>query len=258
MEQEIQKKENFLINETYKERFQFIFSLDENIICQRYFRINGFIPNSIESVELKDTIDNIVKLIQKDLESKSRVYQWYTRDTPIKLTGFTKGDEETYFVYPSDIVDTYIDNDKPLPYEHCFKFSFLMDGKTVYEKIWDGGNYPKYVRNSVDLTNSNSLYKDREPMSLPFNISVVRSMTKDKNDLIYTIIREICDITSNSSNEKNIRYTKSVKYGNKKYRYSLYNEEFISGWREAVSNKTKEYFLNLFPSQKQIDKINSL
>ena len=35
MEQEVQKKEVILNNESYKERFQFIFSLNENIICQR-------------------------------------------------------------------------------------------------------------------------------------------------------------------------------------------------------------------------------
>lgn len=258
MEQDILKKENSLINETYKERFQFIFSLDENIICQRYFRINGFIPGSIESLELKNTIDKIVYLIQKDLESKSRVYQWYTRDTPIKLTGFSDKSETTYFIYPSNIVDTYVDNEKPKPYEHCFKFSFIMDGKTVYERIWDGGDYPKYVRNSVDLTNSDNLYKDREPMSLPFSISVIRSMTKDKTDLIYTIIKDICDTTSNSNNEKQKHYSKSVKYGSKKYRFSLYNEEFINGWREHVLDKTKEYFANIYPSQKQINKINKL
>ena len=96
-------------------------------------------------------------------------------------------------------IDYYVDTERPKPYEYTFKFAFLMDNKPVYEEIWDGGDYPKYVRNSVDLTNSDHLYKDKDPMSLHFNIAVVRAMTIDKTDLIYTIIRKICDVTLKST-----------------------------------------------------------
>lgn len=265
MEQENPKREVILNNESYKERFQFILSLGENIICQRYFRINGFNPESVESYELKETIDKIVELIKRDLESKSRVYQYYTANMPMKLTGFgntyeetrEKAMEATYFVYPEEIVDTYADNERPQPYEFTFKFSFLMDNNIVYEKIWDGGDYPRYVRNSVDLTNSDHLYKDREPLSLSFNVAVIRAMTIDKNDLIYTIIRKICDVMSSTYVETYGYYTKRVKYGNKKYRYSLYNEEAVNGWKEATADKTKEYFSTLYPSQRQIERIDS-
>lgn len=253
MEQEVQK--NSLNNESYRERFQFILSLDENIICQRYFRINGFNIDSIESCELKDTIDDIVDLIRADLEYKSRVYQWYTRDEPIKLTGFTGGSDATYYRYPDDMKDTYVDASRPAPYEYVFKFVFLMDGKVIYEKIWDGGEYPRYVRNSVDLTNSDASYKGRDPLTLPFNTALTRAMTIDKSDLIYTIIRKICDVASSTYTEKYGQYTKKDKYGEKKYRYSLYNEEFVRGWREQTLNKTKEYFSKLYPSQRQIERI---
>lgn len=265
MEQEVQKKEVILNNESYKERFQFILSLGENIICQRYFRINGFTQDAIESVELKETLDDIVYMIQKDLESKSRVYQFYTRNEPVKLTGFydtyaevmANRDSATYFTYPDDIPNTYEDTEKPEPYEFMFKFSFLMDGNVVYERIWDGGDYPRYVRNSVDLTNSDHLYKDKNPLSLSFNVAVVRGMTIDKTDLIYTIIKSICDVASLSYTEKYGEYTKKDKYGKKQYRYSLYNEDFIIGWKDAVTNKTREYFSGLYPSKRYIEKIDN-
>lgn len=264
MEQEVQKKEVTLNNESYKERFQFILSLNENIICQRYFRINGFNNDSLESYELRETIDEIVGIIRQDLESKSRVYQWFTRNTPLKLTGFGKTCEEiiektstaTYLEYPENTIDYYVDTERPKPYEYTFKFAFLMDNKPVYEEIWDGGDYPKYVRNSVDLTNSNHLYKDKDPMLLHFNVAVVRAMTIDKTDLIYTIIRKICDVTSSTYTEKYGVYTKKEKYGDKKYRFSLYNEEAVNDWRKATENKTREYFNTMYPSQRQIDRID--
>lgn len=264
MEQEVQKKEVALNNESYKERFQFILSLNENIICQRYFRINGFNNDSLESYELRETIDEIVGIIRQDLESKSRVYQWFTRNTPLKLTGFGKTCEEiiektsttTYLEYPENAIDYYVDTERPKPYEYTFKFAFLMDNKPVYEEIWDGGDYPKYVRNSVDLTNSNHLYKDKDPMLLHFNVAVVRAMTIDKTDLIYTIIRKICDVTSSTYTEKYGVYTKKEKYGDKKYRFSLYNEEAVNDWRKATESKTKEYFNTMYPSQRQIERID--
>ena len=63
MEQENPKREVILNNESYKERFQFILSLGENIICQRYFRINGFNPESVESYELKEITEEEYDLV---------------------------------------------------------------------------------------------------------------------------------------------------------------------------------------------------
>lgn len=252
MEQQEVKKDVALQNELYKDRFQFILSLDDFIICQRYFRINGFSKSYLESYELKETIDDIVDLIKNDLTSKSRVYQWYTRNSPIQLTGFSYEDKPDYFTYPDDIEDTYSDNERPNPYEYTFKFSFMVDEKVVCEKIWDGGDYPRFVRNSVDLTNSDHLYKGREPLSLPFNIAVVRAMTIDKQDLIYTIIKKICDATSTYNNQK---HNSLIDYGGKEYEFSTKNSKYISDWSNAVSKKTVDYFNNLFPSKKRIDYI---
>ena len=57
-------------NSSFKERFQFTFSINENVICQRYFRINGFNYSSIETLELKEVMDECVAMIQKDLVEK--------------------------------------------------------------------------------------------------------------------------------------------------------------------------------------------
>lgn len=266
-------------NEVFKERFQFILQINDNIICQRYFKINGFSKDAVESEEFKEVMDEVVRMIQNDLTSKSRVYDWYTCNEPIKLTGFVKDYEKysssdilkitsteennktvvlengeiinkTYFKYPDELENTYADYERPEDNEFVFKFSFLVDDKVMYERVWDGNVYHKYVRNSVDLTNSDVMYKDIDPLSLHFNVAIVRYMTIDKNDLTYHIIKKICSVLSSMSDE-NV-YTKKTKYGDKTYYFNTYNKNYVNGWREAVVKKTNDYLNRLYPTQNQL------
>ena len=78
MEKEIKKEPKVFDNSSYRERFQFILQINENIICQRFFKINGFTYESLESEEFKNVMDEVVGMIQNDLISKSRIYEWYT------------------------------------------------------------------------------------------------------------------------------------------------------------------------------------
>ena len=61
----------------YKEPYEFRLLIGENIICQRYFRINNFNKISLGSMELTDTIRECANLINQDLKSKTRVYMSY-------------------------------------------------------------------------------------------------------------------------------------------------------------------------------------
>jgi len=88
LEDNIKKEAKVVDNEAYKERFQFLLWVNDNIICQRYFKINGYNNDSIRSLQFKETMDNVVTMIKEDLISKSRIFMWYTRDEPIKMKGF--------------------------------------------------------------------------------------------------------------------------------------------------------------------------
>ena len=57
MEKEIKKEPKVFDNSSYRERFQFILQINENIICQRFFKINGFTYESLESEEFKNVMD---------------------------------------------------------------------------------------------------------------------------------------------------------------------------------------------------------
>jgi hypothetical protein len=123
-----------------------------------------------------------------------------------------------------------------------FKFKFMVDDREVYVRIWDGSKYPKYVRNSVDITNAKSFY----PM--------LQLMNSGKPDLVVEIINEICKVCSNVDDETPNKYTKSVRYGVdketakkskidantfKKYSYSIYNKEYVNSWKNYIASKNK-------------------
>ena len=58
----------------YKERFEFVFTTGDNIICQRYFRINNFNPTSLRSYVLTNAIRRCAAVIDNDLKDKTQIY----------------------------------------------------------------------------------------------------------------------------------------------------------------------------------------
>lgn len=223
MNQEEIKKEMKVDNSAFKDRFRFLFSANENIVCERFFKINYFNIASLYSEELKNAIEEIVQNIQDDLKSKSRVYEWYTTTTPVKITGFEpngmgfRNGECGYVVYPEkeeepDESKDYVETAMLEPYAVTFKFDFQMaqkietnpedgkpifsDYKSIYSAVWDGTVYQKYVRNSVDMSNSISSYKDCDLKSMNFIRTLNYRMINGKADLIYNTIKRICETTS--------------------------------------------------------------
>lgn len=281
---EILKKEKevkVIDNTQWKERHQFVLSANGNIICQRYFKVNGFNPKSLNSEELYYTIRDIVHMIKDDLKSKSRIYTAITMGKSTKLTGFYNGEKlsnhDAALVFQDDVRGevalsngivlnkTYIDYDVEEEVDDSpftLKFSYLFDDKAVYEEVWDGTVYPKYVRNCIDLSNSNTSYKNVDPMRMTFSQQMTKSLNSGRPDLIYNIIKLFCDTLSNDvdddGNSIDKGYTTSVKYGNKKYYYTNYPIDFVKGWAAAVRQKTNAYnrWSDRHLSQSKFDYVN--
>ena len=167
MEDKKLKKENkFVDNVAYKSKFQFLIWVNDNVICQRYFKINGFNEESIYAEEFTNCMNGIVQSIQEDLESKSRIFMWYTNlKEPLKLTGFAsdnevekygsdfltllvnsdvRGDIEApdgeifhkeYVEFNEGVANDYGEVERPAEGEYIFKFSFLIDDIPVFENI---------------------------------------------------------------------------------------------------------------------------
>ena len=164
-------------NSGYKEKFQFQVWVNDNIICQRYFKIARFNSDSLYSAELQDALESCVSLLKDDLISKSRVYLWYTQENTTQLTGFKTVDynalyesmigNHDYSKNKELIVDKatgktvnlnaeYVEyvpkpwneeNEFVEPWGCVFTFKFLVDDNVVFQESWDGSQYPKYVRN---------------------------------------------------------------------------------------------------------------
>ncbi len=251
------------------------------LFCQRYFKVNGFNPKSLNSEELYYTIRDIVHMIKDDLKSKSRIYTAITMGKSTKLTGFYNGEKlsnhDAALVFQDDVRGevalsngivlnkTYIDYDVEEEVDDSpftLKFSYLFDDKAVYEEVWDGTVYPKYVRNCIDLSNSNASYKNVDPMRMTFSQQMTKSLNSGRPDLIYNIIKLFCDTLSNDvdddGNSIDKGYTTSVKYGNKKYYYTNYPIDFVKGWAAAVRQKTNAYnrWSDRHLSQSKFDYVN--
>lgn len=260
-------------NKEFKEeRFEFALYVNNNLICKRNFKINNYIDESMQSINFKETVDEIVNMIDSDLKSKSRVYTWYYYDE-------------------NNVDDEF--NEKLLePWECTFKFVVSDNKVPVITKIWDGYGYPKSVRDKVDIANKTvkiinkdgkiytydkETYFESNKDRLSPELYVLKAQINDKPDLLIAITKKICETCSprEGSFQHTSHYTlkdiykdkeyeklengelKRDKNGNliskkndnvKKYYYSLnlMNKKLMYDLSKSVAEKTKKYFSSLY------------
>lgn len=222
--------------EIRRERFEFVLTINDNIVCQRYFKILGLKNLALNSNELYETLDYCVQLIQSDLRSKTNLYNWYTAPMVFNdmdeynkwISNPNNHIENVSFVVFRDTEETYVYSDMKLhKFDKRFntsdyisdrtddvpcdlKFTFLDNGRIIYSKIWDGNDYPRFIRNNIDLSNSKNKYEDDGKAYEAFLIKV---LTNNRKDLVPVIINEICEACS--ADPKNC--TTELKYGDKVY-----------------------------------------
>ena len=116
------------------ERFEFVFTVNDNIICQRYFNVPNYNSDVLKSWDLKDVIDNCVTIIMNDLKEKSIESIW----------GY----------YNPYIIQTELDikkaKSKPIR-PHDFSFEISVDGRCVGKKKFNGNIYPPNIRYQVNI-----------------------------------------------------------------------------------------------------------
>lgn len=118
-----------------KERFEFILRINGNIICQRYFDIKGYNDKVLNSIELKELVDDNVEMIREELKMNSKRYLWNFYNP------FEEQSEE-------DIPDTDI-----WEKEDIFEFEIRVDQRRVINKMFYGNYYPPRIRYQVDIKN---------------------------------------------------------------------------------------------------------
>ena len=235
-------------DQIYKEeRFEFALYVNNNIICKRNFRINDFIEGSMNSVEFKEKIDSIVRMIDNDLKSKSRIYMWYN---------FNPMEPDAAEELNSPLIE---------PWECTFKFEVSDKHNVVISKIWDGYAYPKAIREKVDISNKTvkivskdgrvysydkeSYFKSNEDR-LSFEQQVLKAMIMDKSDLLLQITKQICEVcsTHDGTFDKIEDYTLSESYGKNsngeevKYMLNIdaYNKKLERKWIKLAGEEAKK------------------
>ena len=251
-------------SEAFRERFQIVMYINDIIICQRYFRIPMYNSDALVSKELYDVLDGIVQSIKDDLKHKSFVFQSIMNKKPMKLCGFVNGEvnlDDLYLLTHDGIrgevelsdgttvykeyldqsfegEDIFEESQKPEPYEYTYKFAFIADEKTVYEQIWDASQYPKFVRNSVDLSNSYPKYNTETLLVTPDNLSMYLKI--GRKDLLYSAISKIIEVASGKFDDTSA-FTKKMRYGDKEYFYSTYDKNYVDSYRKWTADKTFKY-----------------
>lgn len=150
-----------------EQRFEFVFYVNKNIVCQRYFNIFYYNEDFTQSMELKEMLDNIggmnngqfgeQGLIPHFLKEKSIDYLW------ANYNPYEQQTEETYKA--------------PAKKGDVFKFEFRVDKKTVGEIQFTNEFFTLNSKMSVDI---------RE--IIPSILSEIRQSANQKN---YTLIKNL-------------------------------------------------------------------
>lgn len=112
-------------------KMEFLLTLNENIVVQRFFNVKGYNPKAKNSLELYDFIKRLSEELHYYLKMKTVVYmldnkEAITHDPTIMETSFT--DEPENFNIYVKVGDT-----------------------TLCHRIFDGKRYPPKVRYTVDV-----------------------------------------------------------------------------------------------------------
>lgn len=231
----------------YKERFEFELTVGNNIICQRYFRINNFNPTSLRSYELTDAVRNCVAVIDRDLKDKTHIYlEMYAPkvfNTVEEMEAFVanpsnsyrltmgeglvvRGNTKTDYVYTKNgtvcelgykFDDGELTEAPVADNKVTYKFAFKVDGREACAVVWDG-YYPKFVRDKIDLSNKRGKVDEDEVGRLSFEQYLLYKMVQDKSDLVYGLIKNICQACSFDENKGS---------------YTTKPNAIIDGWNET-------------------------
>lgn len=116
-----------------KTPYEFYLYINNNIVCQRFFQLKGFNEKVLKSIEIKELIDQVAGIVQRDLENKTRDYL-YSHYNP-----FEPQDPET--IQRGNIYEN----------EDVFDVEIKINDKIAVKKRFTGNVYPPKVRYSVNI-----------------------------------------------------------------------------------------------------------
>jgi hypothetical protein len=112
-------------------KMEFLLTLNDNIVVQRFFNVRGYNPKAKNSVDLYDFILNLKDELQHALTMKTVIYMMDNKeaivhDQSIMNTSYTDGPED-------------------------FNIYVKLGEQTICHRVFDGKFYPPKVRYTVDV-----------------------------------------------------------------------------------------------------------
>lgn len=112
-------------------KMEFLLTLNDNIIVQRYFNLKGYNNKALNSTELYDVVKDIENEIHKDLKMKSIVYLL---------------DNKFQIYEDANIIETSMTDD-----DEYFNIYIKKDDQILHHRVWNGKVYPPKIRYTVDV-----------------------------------------------------------------------------------------------------------
>lgn len=113
-------------------KFEFLLTLEDHIICQRFFNVRGFRPSNIKSLDLYDVVNNIKSEINDSLKEKASDYLmslYNTYSNSINLPEQDRNNEsnENFYIY------------------------IKLNNRVVTQRVFPAWIYPGKIRYTVDV-----------------------------------------------------------------------------------------------------------
>ena len=112
-------------------KMEFLLTLNENIVVQRFFNVRNFNPKAKNSVDLYEYIKMLKEELQYYLKMKTVVYMM---------------DNQESIKYDAKIMETSF-TDEP----EIFNIFVKVGEQTICHRIFDGKMFPPKVRYTVDV-----------------------------------------------------------------------------------------------------------
>lgn len=112
-------------------KMEFLVTLNENIIVQRFFNVKGYNPKAKSSYELYEFMKSVKDTIQYDLKMKTVIYMVDNREA---------------IEYDPTIMETSYTEEPEI-----FNLYVRVGEQTLCHRIFDGKLFPPKVRYTVDL-----------------------------------------------------------------------------------------------------------
>jgi len=112
-------------------KLEFLLTLNDNIIVQRFFNVKGFNPKARNSYELYDFMKSIKDSLTYDLKMKTVIYMMDNKDA---------------IMHDPTVMSTSYTDDA-----EYFNLYVKLGEQTICHRIFDGKFYPPKVRYTVDV-----------------------------------------------------------------------------------------------------------